>query len=147
MSISDILSEDMILTAVKADTKRHLLAEIADLTARKSGLDKNTVFEAILERENLGSTGYGNGVAFPHARIEGLKQIVTGFVRLDSPIDYESLDRQPVDMVAFMVSPENSGDDHLKTLAAFSRVLKNNDICQEIRAARTVHDIYVALQK
>ncbi|MBQ9270750.1 MAG: PTS sugar transporter subunit IIA [Alphaproteobacteria bacterium] len=147
MSISDILSEDMILTAVKADTKRHLLAEIADLTARKSGLDKNTVFDAILERENLGSTGYGNGVAFPHARIEGLKQIVTGFVRLDSPIDYESLDRQPVDMVAFMVSPENSGDDHLKTLAAFSRVLKNNDICQEIRAARTVHDIYVALQK
>ena len=147
MEISDILSEDMIMTEVKADTKRHLLAEIAAFAAQKSGLDKNTLFEAIWERENLGSTGYGNGVAFPHARIDGLKHIITGFARLEAPIDYEAADRQPVDMVAFMVSPENSGDDHLKTLAAFSRVLKNKDICKEIRSARVVHDIYLALQK
>lgn len=147
MQISDILSEDMIMTEVKADTKRHLLAEIAAYAAEKNGLDKNIVFEAILERENLGSTGYGNGVAFPHARINGLKQIVTGFARLNMPLDYDSADRKPVDMVAFMVSPENSGDDHLKTLAAFSRVLKNKDICQEIRTAKSVHEIYLALQK
>ena len=147
MQISDILSEDMILTEVKADTKRHLLAEIAEFAADKNGLDKNSVFEAILERENLGSTGYGNGVAFPHARIEGLKNIVTGFVRLSSPLDYDAVDRRPVDMVAFMISPESSGDDHLKTLAAFSRALKNKDICQEIRRAKSVHEIYLALQK
>lgn len=147
MSISDVLSEDMIMTEVKADTKRHLLAEIADFAAEKSGMDRNMVFEAILERENLGSTGYGNGVAFPHARINGLKHIVTGFARLSAPIDYDATDRQPVDMVAFMISPENSGDDHLKTLAAFSRVLKNKDICKEIRTAKGVHDIYIALQK
>ena len=147
MQISDILSEDMIITEVKADTKRHLLAEIAAFVADKNNLDKNSVFEAVLERENLGSTGYGNGVAFPHARIEGLKRIVTGFARLVSPLDYDAADNKPVDMVAFMVSPENSGDDHLKTLAAFSRVLKNNDICQEIRAAKSVHEIYLALQK
>lgn len=147
MQISDILSEDMILTEVKADTKRHLLAEIAAFVADKNDLDKNSVFEAVLERENLGSTGYGNGVAFPHARIEGLKHIVTGFARLSTPLDYDAADRKPVDMVAFMVSPENSGDDHLKTLAAFSRVLKNKDICQEIRTAKSVHEIYLALQK
>lgn len=147
MQISDILSEDMIMTDVKADTKRHLLAEIAAYVADKNGLDKNSVFEAVLERENLGSTGYGNGVAFPHARIDGLKHIVTGFARLGTPLDYDSTDRKPVDMVAFMVSPENSGDDHLKMLAAFSRVLKNKDICQEIRTAKTVHEIYLALQK
>ena len=147
MQISDILSEDMILTEVKADTKRHLLAEIAAFVADKNDLDKNSVFEAVLERENLGSTGYGNGVAFPHARIDGLKHIVTGFARLGTPLDYDAADRKPVDMVAFMVSPENSGDDHLKTLAAFSRVLKNKDICQEIRTAKSVHEIYLALQK
>ncbi|MBR3676757.1 MAG: PTS sugar transporter subunit IIA [Alphaproteobacteria bacterium] len=146
MGISDILSEDMILTEVEASSKRHLLEEISTYIARKEGIDKNTIFEAVLERENLGSTGYGNGVAFPHARINGLKHIMSVFVRLDKPLDYDALDGQPVDMVAFMISPENSGDDHLRTLAAFSRVLKNAEICESVRKAKGPHEIYVALQ-
>lgn len=146
MGISDILSEDMILTEVGANSKRHLLEEISTYIARKEGIDKNTIFEAVLERENLGSTGYGNGVAFPHARINGLKHIMSVFVRLDKPLDYDALDGQPVDMVAFMISPENSGDDHLRTLAAFSRVLKNAEICESVRKAKGPHEIYVALQ-
>lgn len=147
MEISDILSEDMVLTEVKASSKRHLLEEIASVIAEKKGIDKNAIFEAVLERENLGSTGYGNGVAFPHARINGLKKVISVFARLDKPIDYDALDGQPVDIVAFMVSPEDSGDDHLKTLAAFSRVLKNTDICRDIRKAKGTHDIYIALQR
>ena len=146
MGISDILSEDMILTEVEASSKRHQLEEISTYIARKEGIDKNTIFEAVLERENLGSTGYGNGVAFPHARINGLKHIMSVFVRLDKPLDYDALDGQPVDMVAFMISPENSGDDHLRTLAAFSRVLKNAEICESVRKAKGPHEIYVALQ-
>lgn len=146
MGISDILSEDMILTEVGANSKRHLLEEISTYIARKEGIDKNTIFEAVLERENLGSTGYGNGVAFPHARINGLKHIMSVFVRLDKPLDYDALDGQPVDMVAFMISPENSGDDHLRTLAAFSRVLKNAEICESVRKAKGPHEIYIALQ-
>ena len=147
MGISDILSEDMILTEVEASNKRHLLEEISTYIARKESIDKNTIFEAVWERENLGSTGYGNGVAFPHARINGLKHVMAVFVRLDKPLDYDALDGQPVDMVAFMISPENSGDDHLRTLAEFSRVLKNAGICQAIRNAKGAHEIYIALQK
>ncbi len=147
MGISDILSEDMILTEAAADSKRHLLEQIAAFVAEREGLDKNAVFEAVLERENLGSTGYGNGVAFPHARLEGLNGVITVFVRLSQPIDYDSLDHKPVDMVAFMISPENSGDDHLRTLAIFSRVLKDADICKAIRSAKNAHEIYSALHK
>ena len=147
MNISDILSEDMILTEVVADNKRHLLEQISTFVAAQKGLDKSLVFEAVLERENLGSTGYGNGVAFPHARIEGLKGVITVFARLQKPVDYDALDNKPVDMVAFMISPENSGDDHLRTLAIFSRILKDKDICNEVRAAKSVHDIFRAMQK
>lgn len=147
MGISDILSEDMILTEVSASNKRHLLEEISTYIARKEGIDKNAIFEAVLERENLGSTGYGNGVAFPHARINGIKHVMSVFARLDKPIDYDALDGQPVDMVAFMISPEDSGDDHLRTLAEFSRVLKNTAICESVRKAKGPHDIYIALQK
>jgi len=147
MSISDVLSEDMILTEIVADSKRHLLEQISKFVAERKGLDKSSVFEAVLERENLGSTGYGNGVAFPHARLEGLKNVVTVFARLKNPIDYDALDGNPVDMVAFMISPENSGDDHLRTLAVFSRVLKNAEICNAIRSAKNAHEIYSVMQK
>lgn len=147
MSISDVLSEDMILTEVAADSKRHLLEQISKFVAERKGLDKSSVFEAVLERENLGSTGYGNGVAFPHARLEGLKNVVAVFARLKNPIDYDALDGNPVDMVAFMISPENSGDDHLRTLAIFSRVLKDAAICRAIRSAKNAHEIYSVMQK
>ena len=147
MIISDILSEDMVFTEMKAESKRQLLEDISALVADKKGLDKNSIFEAIWERENLGSTGYGKGVAFPHARMSGLNKIVTVFARLQNALDYDTPDNTDVDLVAMMISPENSGDDHLKTLAAFSRVLKDNDVCREIRNAKSAHEIYVALQK
>ncbi|MBQ9034979.1 MAG: PTS sugar transporter subunit IIA [Alphaproteobacteria bacterium] len=146
MYISDILSEDMILLDVSADNKRHLLMQVADFVAEKQNLDKNAVFEAILERENLGTTGYGGGVAFPHARLTDLPCNVTAFVRLREGVDYDALDNQKVDLLAFLVSSEQNGEDHLQALAAFSRVLKNADICQKIRLAKNAHEIYVALQ-
>ena len=145
MGIADFLSEDMVLLDLIADNKRNLLQKVAEIMAPKSGIDKNSIFEAILERESLGSTGYGNGIAFPHARIEGLDHIVTALVRLDKPIDFDSLDGKPVDLLAFMISPENSGEDHLKTLAAFSHTLKNEQSRQRIRGAKTAHEIYLAL--
>lgn len=147
MEISDILSEDVILADLNADSKRNLLEQLAAVVADKCSLDRNTVFEAILERENLGSTGYGNGVGYPHARIEGLKKVFAMVARLHSPLDYDAVDSQGVDIVALMVSPENSGNDHLQTLATLSRALKNKKICQTIRQAKTAHEIYVALQR
>ncbi|MCQ2735408.1 MAG: PTS sugar transporter subunit IIA [Alphaproteobacteria bacterium] len=146
MQISDVLSEDMVLADYEADNKRQLLEGISSFIAEKNGFDKSFIFEAVLERENLGSTGYGNGVAFPHARIQGLDKIVTAFVRLRKPMEYGSLDSKPVDLLAFMISPENSGDDYLQTLSAFSQALRNENICKLIRRAKSAHEIYVALQ-
>ena len=147
MGISDILSEDVILTDLSADSKRHLLEQVSSFIADKYSLDNSVVFEAVLERENLGSTGYGNGVAFPHARINGLDRVITAFVRLDTPLEYDSVDGKAVDLLAFIISPENNGNDYLQTLAIFSRQLKNEDVCNAVRDAKSVHDIYLALNK
>ena len=147
MGISDILSEDMVLAHVEAESKRNMLEQLSKFVAEKENIDENSVFEAILEHENLGSTGYGDGVAFPHARIEGLDKVIAVFARLDKGVDYESLDSHPVDLVAFLLSPEKSGEDHLKALAAMSRVLKDEETCRKIREAKSAHEIYVALQK
>lgn len=147
MGISDILSEDMVLAGVEAGNKRGLLEQLSDFVAEKENIDKNSIFEAILERENLGSTGYGDGIAFPHARIEGLDKVIAVFARLDKGIDYDSLDSHPVDLIAFLLSPEKSGEDHLQALAVMSRVLKDAETCRKIREAKSAHEIYLALQK
>lgn len=147
MEISEILSEDMVLANVEAENKRSLLEKLSSYVAEKENMDKNPIFEAILERENLGSTGYGDGVAFPHARIDGLNKVITVFARLDKGVDYDSLDSHPVDLVAFLLSPEKSGEDHLRALAVMSRVLKDEETCRKIRTAKSAHEIYLALQK
>lgn len=147
MEISEILSEDMVLANVEAENKRSLLEKLSSYVAEKENMDKNPIFEAILERENLGSTGYGDGVAFPHARIDGLNKVITVFARLDKGVDYDSLDSHPVDLVAFLLSPEKSGEDHLRALAVMSRVLKDEETCRQIRTAKSSHEIYLALQK
>ncbi|MDY4689994.1 MAG: PTS sugar transporter subunit IIA [Alphaproteobacteria bacterium] len=147
MGISDILSEDMVLAGVEAGNKRGLLEQLSAFVAEKENIDKNSIFEAILERENLGSTGYGDGIAFPHARIEGLDKVIAVFARLDKGIDYDSLDSHPVDLIAFLLSPEKSGEDHLQALAVMSRVLKDAETCRKIREAKSAHEIYLALQK
>ena len=145
MNISDILWKDMILLDVAADNKRHLLEQIADFVAQSQNLDRNIIFEAILERENLGTTGYGGGVAFPHARLTGLPYNIAAFVRLDKGVDYDALDNKKVDLLAFLLSSEQNGEDHLQALAAFSRVLKNAKICRLLRQARSAHEVYQAL--
>ena len=147
MGISDILSESMVLAGVEAENKRGLLEQLSAFVAEKETIDKNSIFEAILERENLGSTGYGDGVAFPHARIDGLDKVIAVFARLDKGIDYDSLDSHPVDLIAFLLSPEKSGEDHLQALAVMSRVLKDAETCRKIREAKSAHEIYLALQK
>ncbi len=147
MGISDILSEDMVLAGVEAGNKRGLLEQLSAFVAEKENIDKNSIFEAILERENLGSTGYGDGIAFPHARIEGLDKVIAVFARLDKGIEYDSLDSHPVDLIAFLLSPEKSGEDHLQALAVMSRVLKDAETCRKIREAKSAHEIYLALQK
>jgi PTS system nitrogen regulatory IIA component len=145
MNIADIISKEAVLDNVQATTKRELVQVLSNKIANLAGVDERVVFDAVWERENLGSTGYGDGVAFPHARIEGLKKVTAMFVRLDEPVDFDSLDGKPVDLVFLLISPENSGADHLTALATLSRVLKTEGSCERLRKARSIEELYAVL--
>ena len=105
MNIADIISKSAVLDNVQAASKRELVQSLSERIAALSGLDERAVFDAVWERENLGSTGYGEGVAFPHARIEGLEKVCGMFARLEEPVDFDSLDGKPVDLVFMLISP------------------------------------------
>lgn len=145
MNIADIISKSAVLDNVQVSSKRELIQVLSQRIASFSGLDERAVFDAVWERENLGSTGYGDGVAFPHARIEGLDKVCGVFARLEEPVDFDSLDGKAVDLVFMLVSPENSGADHLTALAALSRILKTEGSCEKLRKARSIDEIYTVL--
>jgi PTS system nitrogen regulatory IIA component len=145
MNIADIISKEAVLDNVQATSKRELVQVLSNKIANLSNIDERVVFDAVWERENLGSTGYGDGVAFPHARIEGLEKVSAMFARLDEPVDFDSLDGKPVDLVFLLISPENSGADHLTALASLSRVLKTEGSCEKLRKARSVDELYAIL--
>jgi len=145
MNIADIISKEAVLDGVQASSKRDLILTLSKHIATLSGLDERVIFDAVWERENLGSTGYGEGVAFPHARIEGLDKVCGLFARLDENVDFDSIDGKPVDLVFLLVSPENSGADHLSALATLSRVLKTEGSCEKLRKAHSVDELYAIL--
>ena len=139
MNIADIISKDAVLDNVQASNKRELIQILSKKIATTSGLDERVIFDAVWEREN------GDGVAFPHARIEGLEKVSAMFARLDEPVDFDSLDSKPVDLVFLLISPENSGADHLTALASLSRILKTEGVCENLRKAHSIDEIYAIL--
>ena len=145
MKISDIMSIDSILLSVKAKNKRQLLEEVAHFAAEKINIDERTIFDAIWERENLGSTGLGNGVALPHGRLAELNKVFVFFAKLTSAIDFDAIDNKPIDIVFMLLSPESSGADHLTALAKISRVLKDNTLTEKLRKAASAEEIYALL--
>jgi PTS system nitrogen regulatory IIA component len=145
MKISDILSKKCVFAHVAATDKKTLLQDLSTTVAESCGADTHQVADSVWERENLGSTGYGNGTAFPHARIDGLKEIRAAFAQLDRPIEFDAVDHKPVDLVFVLISPENSGADHLTALAAVSRVLKDELTCEKLRQATTADELYQIL--
>lgn len=145
MNIADIISKEAVLDSIQASGKRELVQEMSNRIAAIAGVDERVVFEAVWERENLGSTGYGEGVAFPHARIEGLDKVCGLFARLEEPVDFDALDGKPVDLVFMLISPENSGADHLTALATLSRILKTEGSCDKLRKARSANELYAIL--
>ena len=134
-----------MLTA--ASSKKRLLHEIGDLVSGVYGLDTGIVVESLLARENLGPTGVGNGVALPHARIEGLESVVGAFVLLDRPVDFDSVDRQPVDIAFALFAPLNAGVEHLKALALVSRTLREASIRAKLRSNPDPTTIYAILSE
>ena len=134
-----------MLTA--ASSKKRLLHEIGDLVSGVYGLNTGIVVEALLARENLGPTGVGNGVALPHAHIEGLESVVGAFVLLDRPVDFDSVDRQPVDIAFALFAPLNAGVEHLKALALVSRTLREASIRAKIRSNPDPTTIFAILSE
>ena len=145
MTLDEILAEDGVVANLKATSKKHLFHELARIASEVCGLPARTVFDAALERERLGSTGVGGGVAIPHARLEELSAICGIFVRLETPIDFDSIDDQPVDLVFLLLAPDDAGADHLKALARVSRVLRRIDLRERVRSAPSADAIRALL--
>jgi len=145
MNISDLLAPDAVLPALKVQSKKQLLQELAARAHAVTRLPERRIFETLNEREKLGTTGVGSGIAIPHGRLVEVTAIAGVFARLEAPIAYDAVDSQPVDLVFMLLAPENAGADHLKALARVSRLLRNAAICEKLRAATTAEAIYAIL--
>jgi nitrogen PTS system EIIA component len=136
MPIADLLARDGVIPSLKAASKKQLLEVVAEHAEPLTGLKARSIFDSLLQRERLGSTGIGNGIAIPHGKFEGLDRLVGLFARLDKAIDFEALDGQPVDLVFVLLAPEGAGADHLKGLAKVARILRNPAIAAKLRTLR-----------
>ena len=145
MNITDLLVPEAVVPALKAQNKKQLLQELAARASVQARLPEKRIFETLIERERLGSTGVGSGIAIPHGRMPGISKITGVFARLESGIDYDAVDSQPVDLIFMLLAPENAGADHLKALARVSRLLRNQAICEKLRAAASAEAIYAIL--
>lgn len=134
MHIADILSPVAVRSAPQVASKKRLFHDLADLAATAYGLSAATVLDALQERESLGPTGVGQGVALPHARLHGLDQVKGLFIRLERPLDFDAVDRQPVDLVFALLASSSGGVDHLKALALVSRTMRNPELRERLRA-------------
>jgi PTS system nitrogen regulatory IIA component len=137
MHLSEFLDFDAIKPALSAGNKRSLLNQLANIAAGRLDLPASDILDTISEREKLGSTGFGQGVAIPHGKVDGLNQIYGLFVRLAEPVGYKAIDRKPVDLVFLLLSPAVAGAEHLMALAAISRVIRNAPTLEKMRGARS----------
>lgn len=145
MELTDILSEESVVVCTGLKTKREVLAELARHAARLTGQDATTVFEALSDREALGSTGLGNGIAIPHGKFSGLRGVTAVFARLDEPVDFDAVDDQPVDLVMVLLAPLGAGADHLKALARVARVLRTESVVEQLRHTMDPAKLHAAL--
>jgi PTS system nitrogen regulatory IIA component len=137
MQLVQFLDFEAIRPNLVAPNKRTLIQQLGQLAGQRLGVDSAAIVASVAERERLGSTGFGNGVAIPHGKIEGLTQVYCLAARLSEPIDYKAVDGQPVDLVFFLLSPPDAGAEHLKALAAVSRVIRHAPTLEKLRGARS----------
>jgi len=145
MEISDLLQPEAVISGLKASSKKQALQELARHAAQITGVDDRKIFETLNERERLGSTGVGNGIAIPHGKLADFKRLYGLFARLDKPIDFDAIDEQPVDLIFLLLAPEGAGADHLKALARVSRLLRDVGVCEKLRGASTADGLYMLL--
>ncbi|OJF90527.1 PTS IIA-like nitrogen regulatory protein PtsN [Pararhizobium antarcticum] len=147
MALAGLLQQNAIIPAMKANSKKQLLQELASRASKITDLSEREIFDVILQRERLGSTGVGNGIAIPHGKLPTLTSIIGIFARLESPVDFEALDDQPVDLVFLLLAPEGAGADHLKALSRIARVLRDQDMVAKLRGSNSASAIYAFLSE
>ena len=145
MATTDLVSLNAIIPAMKVNGKKQALQEIAAKAAQLIGQNEKAILEILLQRERLGSTGVGNGVAIPHGKLPKLGSVFGLFARLERPVDFEALDGQPVDLVFLLLAPEGAGADHLKALARVARLLRDPEVARKLRASNGAEAIYAIL--
>lgn len=145
MEIADILTPEAIVPALRATSKKQALQELSRRSAALTGLDERAIFDVLMDRERLGTTGVGNGIAIPHGKLSSLTQLHGLFARLERPIDFQAIDDQPVDLIFLLLAPESAGADHLKALARVSRLLRDKAVCEKLRGTEEREAIYALL--
>ena len=145
MATTDLVSPNAIIPAMKVNGKKQALQEIAAKAASLTGQNEKAILEILLQREKLGSTGVGNGVAIPHGKLAKLSKVFGLFARLERPIDFEALDGQPVDLIFLLLAPEAAGADHLKALARVARLLRDPEVAQKLRNSHDAEALYAVL--
>ena len=145
MDLSSLLTPAAVRVVGQMTSKKRLFQELGEIAAQACGLSAATAIDGLQERESLGPTGVGNGIALPHARLVGLHKITGIFLRLEKPLEYDSVDRQPVDLAFCLLAPKDSGVDHLKELALVSRTMRDAAVCAKLRANTDPAKLYAIL--
>jgi PTS system nitrogen regulatory IIA component len=145
MEISDLLTPNAVIAKLHATSKKQALQELAKRAAELVGEHERVIFDVLLERERLGTTGVGGGIAIPHGKLPRLPRLFGVFARLEKPVDFESIDEQPVDLIFMLLAPASAGADHLKALARVSRLLRDRKMCEKLRGSDTADALYALL--
>lgn len=145
MDLSDLILPGAVIPALRANSKKQAIQELAAKGAEITGIEERAIFETLVQREKLGSTGVGGGIAIPHGKLPQLSRIYCVFARLAKPVDFDALDDQPVDLLFLLLAPENAGADHLKALARLARLLREPGVAARLRAAGETSALYAIL--
>ena len=145
MDMVNFLAQEGIVANLKASSKKQALQELSQQAAVLTGLHERTIFDVLLQREKLGTTGIGRGIAIPHGKMQELERLHGIFARLPKPIDFDAIDEQPVDLIFLLLAPESAGADHLKALARISRLLRDDAICAKLRGADDPEALFALL--
>ncbi|MEA2953656.1 MAG: nitrogen system component [Alphaproteobacteria bacterium] len=145
MPLTDLIAPDAVIPALKVNNKKQAIQELAAKAAELTGQNERAILEILLQREKLGSTGVGNGIAIPHGKLPTLAKLFGLFARLHRPVDFEALDGQPVDLIFLLLAPEAAGADHLKALARVARLLRDADVAHKLRESSDAMALYAAL--
>ena len=145
--LPNLITSDCVIANLRAANKKQVLQELARKAATLTGQNEDAIYEVLAERERLGTTGIGHGIAIPHGKLPGLERVYGVFARLERPIDFDAIDDQPVDLIFLLLAPANSGSDHLKALAKVSRMLRDRRLCEKVRGSTTCDAIFALMNE